>query len=59
MQDEVEIPCPWCGQPFVAMADATGGDQAWTIDCEVCCRPIQVRIRTEDGEILGLEADPG
>ncbi len=59
MQDEVEISCPWCGEPFAATVDAAAGDQVWTTDCEICCRPIRVRIRMEDGEILGLEADPG
>lgn len=30
--------------------------QEYVEDCEVCCRPILLRIRAEDGELADFEA---
>jgi hypothetical protein len=35
--------------------DTTIPDQSFTTDCEVCCRPFQVRARCEPGEVLELD----
>jgi hypothetical protein len=46
---EVEIDCPYCGEPTAIVVDEAGG--RWIEDCNVCCRPIEIRARTsEDGE---------
>lgn len=37
--------CPYCGQPtFVPVDRDGGGTQAFVSDCEVCCRPMEVRV---------------
>lgn len=40
------------------MVDTTQGDHEFTTDCEVCCRPIDVLVRTEPGEVLSVEVRP-
>jgi len=42
--EEREIPCPYCGEDITLLIDASGGDQTYTEDCQVCCRPMVVDI---------------
>ena len=37
------------------MIDTSIGSQRFTTDCEVCCRPFEVSVECESGEILGLD----
>jgi len=48
--------CPYCGEPFTTLAEASVGDQIYVEDCTVCCRPIEVRLRfAQDGTLEALE----
>jgi hypothetical protein len=47
--------CPFCGVSMDIAVDTSAGTQSFTTDCEVCCRPFQVRVECEPGEILSLE----
>jgi hypothetical protein len=38
--------------------DASVPVQAYVEDCEVCCRPIEIRYRIEDDELAEFEAKP-
>ncbi len=49
------IQCPYCGQSFELMVDTSAGDQQFTTDCEVCCRPFEVLVQCEDGEVLSVD----
>lgn len=40
MLDEIDVECPYCGETFTALIDASEGDSQYTQDCEVCCSPI-------------------
>jgi hypothetical protein len=55
MQESEEIQCPYCGQVFELAVDTTQPTQQLVIDCEICCRPIEVSLRCEGGEVLDLE----
>jgi hypothetical protein len=35
--------------------DTTVADQTFTVDCEVCCRPFEVSVQCEPGEIVSLD----
>ena len=51
-----DVECPYCGETFEITVDpAEGPRQEWTIDCEICCQPINVRIRI--GKKTRIEAD--
>lgn len=53
--------CPWCGEPLEFALDASGGDQDYVEDCQVCCRPILVSVVFDaDGEArLSLRREGG
>ncbi|MGI8561153.1 MAG: CPXCG motif-containing cysteine-rich protein [Luteimonas sp.] len=44
MLPEVEIHCPYCGEPLTLLVDDSAGAQAYVEDCHVCCRPIEVAV---------------
>ena len=40
------VSCPYCGAPNEIEIDPSGGKrQDYEEDCQVCCRPWQVRVR--------------
>jgi len=50
------VNCPYCGETFETGVDASGGDQEYIEDCQICCRPIVFRITTDTaGHLLDLE----
>jgi hypothetical protein len=58
MIESVRIRCPFCGERFEALVDASGGAADYVEDCPVCCRPIELHLRTgADGDIESLDAD--
>lgn len=59
MQDSLSIGCPHCGEEFPLAIDASEGSAQFTIDCEVCCRPMNVRLRFgDDGELESCDVTP-
>ena len=55
MESCADIQCPYCGASFGIVLDTSSGNQQFTTDCEVCCRPFEVRAECEPGEILSIE----
>jgi hypothetical protein len=56
MQDALNIECPHCGETFSLALDASEGSAQFTVDCEVCCRPMTVSVRVgDDGELEGVD----
>ena len=52
MEIPTEVHCPWCGESFVTFVDPSVGSQAYTEDCQVCCRPIEMKFNIyENGEV--------
>ncbi len=47
MQAFETIHCPYCGESFDTLVDASAGDADYVEDCQVCCRPIEVHLRVE------------
>lgn len=46
------IHCPYCGEVQDLVVDDSAGDQQYVEDCQVCCRPMAVRVSVgdEDGD---------
>ena len=44
MTDSLSIECPHCGETFSIAFDPSEGSAEFTIDCEVCCRPMTVAM---------------
>ncbi len=55
METYAQIQCPFCGHSFELAVDASLTSQRFTTDCENCCRPFQVSVECEEGEILSLD----
>ncbi len=49
--------CPFCGEPISLLIDLSAGEQSYIEDCQVCCRPMQVSVDVENGELLTLNVD--
>jgi len=43
--EEYFFNCPWCGEPISMVLDLTASSQSYIEDCEVCCRPIDIRFQ--------------
>ncbi|MBT3922690.1 MAG: CPXCG motif-containing cysteine-rich protein [Nitrospina sp.] len=51
-QYEQFFDCPHCGQSISVLLDLSVPVQEYIEDCEVCCRPIEIKYQVgEDGEI--------
>ncbi len=49
--------CPHCGQSISVLLDLSVWGQEYVEDCEVCCRPIEIRYQVgENGEIVFEES---
>jgi len=49
------ITCPYCWESIELTLDLSVDEQQQVEDCSVCCRPILIRYRAEDGELAALE----
>lgn len=55
--DGCQIDCPTCGEPsWIAVDPSAGSRQRFTVDCEVCCRPIVVVAAVQADGSLGMTA---
>lgn len=59
MQVTEEIQCPFCGQNSELTIDTSIASQRFTTDCEICCRPFEVTVECEPGEILSIDVQGG
>ncbi len=58
MLEEIMLTCPYCGESFTTLVDASAGDQNYIEDCVVCCRPIECQIHIDaDGVNLTPRRD--
>ncbi|MFC1740633.1 CPXCG motif-containing cysteine-rich protein [Pseudomonadota bacterium] len=53
---EVAIQCPYCGEHITVVADASEAGQSYIEDCEVCCRPITLKLSISATEEISIEA---
>jgi hypothetical protein len=55
MQPFEAIQCPFCGQVFDVPMETSQPSQQLVIDCEICCRPLEVVVECEAGEIISVD----
>lgn len=48
--------CPYCGADISMVLDASVRHQTYVEDCEVCCRPIQIRYVINGDDVVEFEA---
>ncbi len=49
------ITCPHCWESIEIELDLSVDEQTYVEDCSVCCRPIVIAYRVEDGELAALD----
>lgn len=55
MTETITIQCPYCGESYETVVDASAGSQRYVEDCAVCCRPIEIALRVgDDGELIDV-----
>ena len=42
--EEVSIHCPYCAEPLDILIDGSIEQQEYIEDCQVCCRPMIIRL---------------
>ena len=55
MEQTESVACPFCGQLSEVTVDVSLAHQRFITDCEVCCRPFEVIVDCENGEITSLD----
>jgi transcription elongation factor Elf1 len=48
--------CPYCGEEISMVLDMSVSNQTYVEDCEVCCRPIEIRYAIEDEALVEFDA---
>lgn len=54
-QHEQFFDCPHCGETISILLDLSVLNQEYIEDCEVCCRPIEIRYEVGAGGEIDFE----
>ncbi len=46
--EEADIQCPYCWETIDILVDCAVDEQAYIEDCQVCCRPIVIKVELDD-----------
>ena len=55
LEQAVELCCPCCGEVFTTFIDTSQASFSTIEDCQVCCRPMQVDVECDAGEIVFID----
>ena len=50
------ISCPYCGEMITILVDGSVDEQKYIEDCQVCCRPIDIRVSVSANGSCQIEA---
>lgn len=48
------VRCPYCGERFDTLIDATSGAATYIEDCQICCQPIEYELHVDAHGVVGL-----
>ena len=51
MPEAISATCPYCGEPIELLVDESAGSSRYIEDCQVCCRPMQVDVEVDGGQV--------
>jgi hypothetical protein len=52
-----DVACPYCGEMLNVQLDLSAGSQTYIEDCQVCCQPIQMSVRVEEGQLAEVTGE--
>ncbi|HEY6455103.1 MAG TPA: CPXCG motif-containing cysteine-rich protein [Steroidobacteraceae bacterium] len=47
-----QVQCPYCGEAFETLIDLSAGSATYIEDCQVCCQPIDFKVRVDHAGAL-------
>ena len=50
------IDCPSCGEPLEILIDSSIRRQEYIEDCQVCCRPMTLKVTIDEDGGIQVEA---
>ena len=56
-QNEYFFTCPYCWEPISMVLDLSIEGQTFVEDCEVCCHPIEISYRVEEGAVTEFSSE--
>ena len=59
LEEQAEVSCPYCGETITIVLDLSVEEQSYIEDCSVCCQPMNVSYRVEDGELAAVSVEAG
>jgi len=52
VEEDYFFACPCCGEELSIRLDPSGGrKQRFIQDCEICCRPMEIEVQFQGGEV--------
>ena len=57
LETTAEVTCPYCGETITLLLDLSVEEQSYIEDCSVCCQPMAVSYRAEDGELAEVSVE--
>jgi len=51
LTETVRIYCPYCGESIDIVVDASLAQQHYVEDCSVCCRPMELSVSVDSGQV--------
>ncbi|NRA67283.1 MAG: CPXCG motif-containing cysteine-rich protein [Pseudobacteriovorax sp.] len=57
MEHTYQFQCPWCGEINDSFFDISEGNTSYIEDCQVCCRPINLRFWVDENGDFKAVAD--
>jgi hypothetical protein len=59
LETTAEVSCPYCGETITLLLDLSVDEQSYIEDCSVCCQPMNVSYRVDDGELAAVSVEAG
>jgi hypothetical protein len=53
--EPVNSTCPYCGEPIELLVDTSIRKQTYVEDCQVCCKPMTVRVIIDEEGFANVE----
>ena len=55
---EHTVTCPSCWERNQVTLDLSVDEQEYVEDCQVCCSPMTIAVRSSEGEVTAVEVEP-
>ncbi len=53
------VTCPTCWETVQLTLDLSVDEQEFVEDCQVCCNPMTIMVRSHDGELSSVDVEHG